>query len=194
MGAIFVDRVMKCGRQEIESRLNNVIEYDFETRRDEEDMYRGDFGSSTIGRMLDEYKGKSESVMEKNRQKFLDRSLEETEKYKIDYAIIGQLGYVARTAKPEAHLGMKFRGEVSVGRGWNSKEYRNVTELKKALKSSVSLARELYGKSIYDHNGNEVGVISSESRAYKTKPQKLPAKYQWLDELVVVAYAGRNPY
>lgn len=195
MGRMFVDGSLMIEKGEIVKRFNRIIERDFASRRTEHDMYRGDFGSSRVSPSpLKIYKGKSENVIEKNSKKFIEEYYERFDKYIIDYAITGQLGYIAKSAKLIMLTQGSIRGGLRIKTDFMSyKEFKNITELKKALKENLQFAKENMGETVYDKNWNKVGHIGSDSRVFKTRPKELPKKYQWLDEYVHVTYASWNP-
>lgn len=184
MGGMLVTNKLVCGRSEIEQRLENIIEHDYRSRETDHDMYRGDFGSTQ--RIVDvgsELKGKSQDRIDKNFEKF-EESVR-FEKYEIKYQVIGQLGYVARVLKVD--VPNPPRKPIRVG----LQEFKNVTELKRYLKNHHN-PKSFLGKEIIC-GFNTVGYIRSESRTYKTRPKKLPKKYQWLDEKVVIGFGAYNP-
>lgn len=187
MGAILKTGRVRVGRAHMKQWLEKMSEADAASRRDEHDMYRGDFGSSTVARTYKNYSGKSKAVIEKNYDRFVDET--EFEKYVINYAIIGQCGYIAYKTVV-SFQGQTPRGELRV----NGKVFRNVTALKEALKD-VHTAKRLYGQKIFRKDGWQAeGVIGAETHIYKSQPKALPKKYQWMDELVEMAYGGYNPY
>lgn len=184
---------MKVVRKEIKKGLKQLINHEYSTRETEQDSYRGDFGSTQVISQRKEYKGKSKSVIDKNFEKFQNDNIDQIEKYQIDYSVIGQLGFVARKVKVELY-GKGLKGPFIIKNGFACKEYKNVTEIKNALKN-VSTAKELYGNEVYLANGlsGPVGRITAEQRIYKTEPKKLPKKYQYIDEFVEIAYGGFVP-
>lgn len=188
MGALFQDGRLTTGKTEVKSVLQGLVDDDYESRRGEDDMYRGDFGSTHGIKHVKTYKGKAESVRDKHAEAFFDSH--EFVKYEIHYAIVGQLGYVAHTAKAEMHV-KGLRGPLYVG----MQSFKHVTELKQALKNPT-VAKKLHGLPIKASAPylQRVGYIGSDSRVYKTKPKSLPKKYQWIDEQVDVAYGAWNPF
>lgn len=188
MGAIFKQGRLTAGKNEVEKVFQNLIDDDNNTRRTDDDMYRGDFGSTHTIKCVDTFKGKSESVRDKHADAFIDSH--DFVKYEIHYAIVGHLGYEAHKAIPVMHV-KGLRGPFYIG----TQTFKNITEIKQVLKSPVK-AQSLHGQHIktFSPNLQSVGYIGSDSRTYKTKPKSLPKKYQWLDEVVDVAYGALNPY
>lgn len=101
------------------------------------------------------------------------------------------MGY--RAYEPDVYLKVKVRGTINVRTAKGTwLEFKNVTELKRALKN-ISTARTLLGARLYS-GGVHIGYIVNRGRVYKSKPKKLPKKYMWIDKYVHVAYGGFNPY
>ena len=187
MGAILKTGRVSVGKQQMRKWLERMSENDAMSRRSDEDMYRGDFGSSQVASSHQTFTGKSPSAIDKNYEAFEEKT--NFKKYTIDYAVIGQLGYIAYKAKV-TFQGQTPRGELRV----NGKVFRNVTALKEALKD-VHTAKRLYGQKIFRKDGWQAeGVIGAETHIYKSQPKALPKKYQWMDEFVEMAYGGYNPY
>ena len=187
MGAIFRSGRMQTGKAMIEDELQRIVDFDYGTRSTDEDMYRGDFGSTQSFKNIKTYKGKSEGVRDKNMADFLDTH--DFEKYEIHYSIIGQLGYMAYSPKVNMEV-TGARGPFRV----NGREFKNVTEIRNATKD-IHRGQKLIGQTIRQKSSYmEVGRIGMDYRIYKTKPKKLPMKYQWISEYVDVVYGAHNPY
>lgn len=190
MGASFRSSTAKLGISSIRLYLNNIIERELDSRSSEDDMYRGDFGSSTLAVTRPKiYKGKSERKIEKNFMKFEDET--NFKKYVIDYAIIGQLGYLAK--KSIVKLQGRPVGKIILVNPLGSRmEFKNITELKNELKKDLFFAQKALYSRIFCGNV-EIGVVDFEAHAYKSKPKRLPKKYQWLEEYVEIGYGGYVP-
>ena len=96
MGAILNTRFTTVKEKDIRKVLQHVIDTNARTRVTEEDMYRGDFGDSHLSDkpVFTDYTS-SRNKIQKNGEKFEDDT--NFKKYRMDYAILGEIGYVARS-------------------------------------------------------------------------------------------------
>lgn len=192
LGAILCTEVADMPKTMVDKYFRDLIERDRQSRRDEEDIYSGDFGSSTRIVYRGMYKGQSDSPIARNTEKFFKDNDCNFEKYVIDYAEVGQLGYVA--VGFELHVMSGIRGTLSCG----GKTFRNVTELKKEF-NSLHRKADWLGEEVYRINGQKmhlenVGKVKVINKVYKSKPKTLPKKYEHLSEYIRVAYGAFNPF
>lgn len=191
MGAIFVSDTVNIPKTMVMRYLEKMVLDSYLSRTTDDDIYRGDFGSTQSYVYRGKYKGKSENPIKKNINKFFEEN-DNFEKYVIDYAEVGQLGYVAVGFELEVLSGL--RGSYN----FNGQSYKNITELKKSFKN-IRNKESLYGETIhFTPPGKlqvaEVGRVKMFTKLYKTKPKKLPSKYDHLTEYITVSYGAYNPY
>lgn len=199
MGTIYNTGTLKATPETIISRLNLIRERDRKSRVRQEDMYRGDFGSSHVNRggplVSFEYLN-TEKQRDRNEQKFNDLMLDKNDKYIIHYASIRRLGFLAAKLKVETHHGYKSVNGIGVKEKGITKRFKNITELKKYVKNLSPLGKKrLHNAYIVDlKTYQNVGVIAGERRVYKSKPKKLPKKYDFITEYNEYIYGGGCPY
>lgn len=205
MGAILNTRFTTVKEKDIRKILQNVIDTNARTRVTEEDMYRGDFGDSYLSHepVFTDCTS-SRSKIQKNGEKFEDDT--NFKKYRMDYAILGEMGYVARShpkvaldESPRLKKGEFIIVDDIIEESWNPKKrkFRNVTELKNYLKCHPSQT-SLSGQGVYIIDKNLethiIGHIYYEKCEYKNRPSQLPKKYATIDRYVAVAFGGYCPY
>ena len=195
MGATFRSGRAQLPEGLVASYLNGIIERDRASRQTEQDMYRGDFGSSSLNRRTIktyDLKTNTQAMIDKRYQDFVSGAGHQFEKYVMDWSVIGQLGYIAYTTKVVLPTGLS--GPLYI-RGLGGKGFKNVTELRAAVRNNPT--KEMVGKAIYLYGRQgivDVGRIEMDCHIYKTKPAKRPDKYNWLERYIEVAYGGFNPY
>ncbi|RIN27696.1 hypothetical protein [Staphylococcus succinus] len=197
MGAILETGSLACSKTDIKRRLINIVDLDEKNVVQDEDFYNGGFhatqGFKQIGK---EMKDKDKRTIETNHYNFIENN--DFEKYVIHYKVIGSLGYKAHALKVFTYTSLKgkvileYPKEYIWGQSPRTIEFKNITSLKRYVKESSEF-RELNGSIIRNKDGFKLGEISTQERIYKTKPKKLPQKYQWLDEYVCVTYGAYNP-
>lgn len=197
MGAILETGSLACGKQDIKRRLINIVDFDEKQVVNEQDFYNGGFhatqGFKEIGT---EMKDKNKKKIETNHHNFLENN--EFEKYVMHYKIIGKLGYIAYALQVVTYTSPKGKVILEYPKNsvWGSLprtlEFKNITSLKRYIKES-SEPKELKGGLIKNESNFELGKIETKTRIYKTKPEKLPQKYQWLDDYVFITYGAYNP-
>lgn len=205
MGAILNIKFMTMKEKDIKKELESIIDNAFRTRTSEEDMYRGDFGNSRIGLepVFIDYTS-SRNKIQKNSEKFEDET--DFEKYRMDYAILGEVGYIA-SSHPKVALDESPRlkkGEFIIvndiiEQTWNphKRKFKSITELKNYLKCNPAQT-SLSGQGIYIIDKNletrVIGHIYCDKREYKQQPKQLPKKYATIHRYVVVGFGGFCPY
>lgn len=194
MGAILQFDFLQSTKKSFFNTINNIIDEDYDSRRTEEDMYRGDFGDSSISKrpLIFFEKLSTKNQIEKNKLKFEQELSRKNEKYTIDYAVVGNLGYLAVKLKPEIYKNYKSSNGILVKR----KKFKNISEFKKYLSRIEKTQLNTYHfLDIYDAKTNEVvGRINGDEHFYKTKPAKVPKKYDFIESYDVYGYGGFCPY
>lgn len=200
MGAIFQTRQDLIAEGLIKGFVNSIIKADRDSRRGEEDMYRGDFGSSDfMGYSALSYKGKTEKGKEKLLKEFLNEETARTKKYEVRAVVCDDAGFLAyKIGFRKNPFVTKIRGELRLVhyRGFNIVTFKNITELKKFLNnSSVSTLQDFYGAVVEDESLNRIGSIGSiDQKIYKTKPKTCSKKYTAVDKLCKIVIYGWCPY
>lgn len=192
MGAILCTDEVDVPKTMVKQYFKELVDNDFNSRTTEDDHYRGDYGTTHNFRYRGKYKGKSENPIKKNTVRFFNDNNDKFEKYNLDYAEVGQLGYVAVGFELDVMTGI--RGEFFCA----GQTYKNVTELKKAFnhlhRKENWLNNEVYRTSARSNYAERVGRVRMITKAYKTKPKQLPKKYEHITEFIRVAYGAINPY
>jgi hypothetical protein len=193
MGGMLVTKNMIVPKKEIESILRQIIESNFMSRTEEEDMYRGDFGSTqSIVKVPEDKVHKDYKRMERNHDKFVENT--EFEKYQIKYQITGQLNYVDQMLKVEMHASTRGKLTMQLAPPYRRerKEFKNVTELKRYIKD-VSNPMIYKNAKIYNHNHHVIGTVETVTKEYKSKPKSSPKANHWHDRYVLVSFGAINP-
>ncbi|WP_436962318.1 hypothetical protein [Staphylococcus shinii] len=197
MGAILETGSLACSKKDIERRLINIVDFDEKHVVHDEDFYNGGFHATQNFKQIGkEMKDKNKSNIERNHYNFVENN--DFEKYVMHYKIIGSLGYKAHALKvitytsPKGKVILEYPKEYIWGQSRRTLEFKNITSLKRFVKE-CSEPSKLNGSIIKNKEDFELGEISTQERNYKTKPKKLPQKYQWLDEYVCVTYGAYNP-
>lgn len=200
MGAIFQTRQDLIAEGLIKGFVNSIIKADRDSRRGDEDMYRGDFGSSDfVGYSTLPYKRKTEEGKEKLLREFLNEEARRTKKYEVRAVVCDDAGYLAYKIGFRKNPSVKsIRGKVHLVhyKGLYTRPFKNITELKRFLNTtSVSILQEFYGMVVEDENCNRIGSIGSiDQKIYKTKPKTCPKKYTAVDKLCKIVIYGWCPY
>ena len=212
MGALFRFETLVAPKSRVRDVLLEMVENEDSSRYFESDMYRGDFGDSSVRPNPSfEDDTKSSKKKESNTEKFAKEKFCEFEKYVIHYALVGTEGYIAyeqprvslepntRLKKDEIFT-LKYKNDNPFFESPNNTagRFENITSMKKYITNHYNV-QSLVGASIYKYNKrlgtqSKVGNLVSKSRTYKNKPQTLPKKYVKLDKVVNVAYGGWCPY
>lgn len=197
MGAEFKFETFKCVKSYAEAVIQQRIDADYASRRNDHDMYRGDWGSSNVSKIGPDYAANTEKQREAAMDKFLNRA-SRNEKYIIDYAVVQNLGFAAYSVTLSTN-GKRPSGSLRVASKYrtHTRDIPNLSTLKKLMSKGnmfFSEKKRWVGAKVYDEKNNVVGEIELKvERVYKTKPATLPAKYEFLDEYVCVAMAGWCP-
>lgn len=203
MGSIFQERRVVATKKLLPGIINSKIDYDESTRRSDEDMYRGDFGSSRFTGNIYElpYKGKKEKTKEKQVIEFMDdKGQNDTPKYTIDAVIYDQTGYLAyKIGFVKDSFVSSTRGNVILmsRASLTERKFKNITELKNWINKEASISTKIqyYKTPVYDSNYNQIGIIGiTDQKTYKTKPKNTPKKYDNVEPLYKMAYYGWCPF
>ena len=203
MGSIFQERRVVTTKKLLPGIINSKIDYDESTRCSDDDMYRGDFGSSHFTGKIHElpYKRKREDTKEKQIDDFMSgKALETNEKYTIDAVVYDEAGYLAyKIGFVKDPFVSNIRGNVILmsRSSFTERKFKNITELKKwiAKETSINTKVQYYGTNVYDSNYNPIGKIGiTDQKTYKTKPKSTPKKYDNVEPLYKMAYYGWCPF
>lgn len=200
MGAIFQTRQDLIAEGLIKGFVNSIIKADRDSRRGDEDMYRGDFGSSDFVEYSTlPYKRKTEKGKEKLLREFLNEETRRTKKYEVRAVVCDDAGYLAYKIGFRKNPSVKsIRGKVHLVhyKRLYTRPFKNITELKKFLNnSSVSTLQDFYGAVVEDESLNRIGSIGSiDQKIYKTKPKTCSKKYTAVDKLCKIVIYGWCPY
>ncbi|MFF0676853.1 hypothetical protein ACFYSI_13100 [Staphylococcus xylosus] len=198
MGGILKTGLFTVPLKEISKTFCDLINDDFNSRREDEDMYRGDFGSThSFNEITPRLKETGKVKMQKGYESFYEKT--EFEKYKITYRVIGHTGYVAQKLKVDTFASTKGKVILNIPKTvpnelFNpTKTFDSITDLKKYLENTNN--PHVYKASeILTENYQKIGSVEVLSRNYKSRPKTLPKKYQWIDQYVVVSYGAINPF
>lgn len=215
MGGLLRVETLKAPKAQVKKVLEDIIKEEDSSRFFESDMYRGDFGSSSVrSNPVFQDKTKSPNKQDKNFLKFNNEQFGTFEKYIIDYALIGLEGYIAyeqpkavmqskvnlnkdeyyRIKYIEQNSNMIFPQKTILA------TFNNKSSMNKFLRDLNRVESTKYINTLIDkynpkkQTSTDVGEVLSKTRLYKNKPNVLPKKYIKLDEFVNVAYGGICPY
>lgn len=204
MAAIFNSYETLATKNLVENMVGRKIKDDYSSRRSDQDMYRGDFGSSTfIESKTLQFKGKTKEKKREQLADFLDNESGKIDRYNAYAVFYDQEGFLAyKLGFVKDAFIRTISGPVTLkpingtGISMSFKDFENITALKNWFKKlGVYTARKYYLAEVVDQNFNRIGSIGfAEKRIYKTEPKKTPAKYDFVEALYKTVVYSWCPY
>lgn len=175
---------MQAPEHAVTSILDGMIYEDTRQHNFTSDMYNGDYSEFVVGKCVAKYEGHTSKQLERNLVKLEEIAYENAELEVLNYAILGRAGYIAYSLKPSFDMTSRTGYRIRTNRR-ESELLKTQAQVKHYLADLTAV--QWYGAKICDGNDNIVGKVDCEEHVYKKRPQKKPAKYQYLDHQVIVA-------